>query len=930
MSEVVPRAAESFARLFARRRHLFALGIGLLTLFFAWQMTHLRIETRFLDLLPRGHPFIQTYEAYDDVYGNANAVLLAVVAREGSIYDPAVLEAVHTATEGVDSSIVAPEVNAHPASAYVSAEGPIAVAVQAVVRLVDRVFRSGAAAPADTGVDHNLVASLTHFTVRDQRVLPDGTLVAPQMVERVPHTPEALEALRVRVRRSPTTFGVLVSPDESAALVRAAYVETHIDYAALFKHLRALEADIEARFPVDVHVAGQPMLFGWAYAFATEILLVFALTGIVSGVLLWAYFRRVYGVFLPLSGAAANVVWGLGFAGWTGIHLDPLVLVVPMLITARAVSHSVQFVERFYEEYEALGDKDEACIRSMAELLLPGGLAIGTDCLGLLVISLATIPLIHQLGLLSAFWAASILVTEMLLNRLLILYLPAPRVREHHVSPLAARLLGAAARVLASRRGAATVVGVFALLVICSAWLARGVTVGESRPGSPILYADSEFNLAAREIGRRFTGLDDLLLVAHGRQPGRVLAPDSLRYLEALQGVLGSAAEAGGSISLVDLLKQTNRTFHNNDPRWAMVPQTGTEVLGLSFLMETSVPLPGILDPYRAPDGRSLAVRVFYRDHRAETIDAAMARLREFLGREELDGTLAIRLRAPEPRGLRAVLPWLGRVLPEREPRLEVSVPAAGGGRRLLDVGRGPLAAPDPGSPDALAHWTGGNGVAAELRRGEAGHELWVRHSGGEFQRQPSGAWLEDGVELRLAAGTIGVLAASNQEIDRSHTFGLVVALAATFLLLVLSYRSLLVGFLLLGSLATAALVALATQALLGIGINVNTLPVQAIGIGIGVDYAIYIVDRIVQERRGGLEPARAIDRAVRTTGLAIAFTASTLVAGVLFWIPISSLRFSAEMAGLLSVLMVVNALGAILLVPSVLRLVPERWLARL
>jgi hypothetical protein len=102
---------------------------------------------------------------------------------------------------------------------------------------------------------------------------------------------------------------------------------------------------------------------------------------------------------------------------------------------------------------------------------------------------------------------------------------------------------------------------------------------------------------------------------------------------------------------------------------------------------------------------------------------------------------------------------------------------------------------------------------------------------------------------------------------------------------------------------------------------------VQAIGVGIGVDYAIYIVDRIFQERADGLARLDAIARAIRTTGLAIAFTASTLIAGIIFWIPISSLRFSAEMSLLLSILMTVNALGAVLLVPALLRLLPESWL---
>jgi hypothetical protein len=49
---------------------------------------------------------------------------------------------------------------------------------------------------------------------------------------------------------------------------------------------------------------------------------------------------------------------------------------------------------------------------------------------------------------------------------------------------------------------------------------------------------------------------------------------------------------------------------------------------------------------------------------------------------------------------------------------------------------------------------------------------------------------------------------------------------------------------------------------------------------------------------------------------MAVTFTATTVVGGILFWI-FSSLRFQAEMAQLLAVLMIVNMLGAIIVVPA-------------
>ena len=87
-------------------------------------------------------------------------------------------------------------------------------------------------------------------------------------------------------------------------------------------------------------------------------------------------------------------------------------------------------------------------------------------------------------------------------------------------------------------------------------------------------------------------------------------------------------------------------------------------------------------------------------------------------------------------------------------------------------------------------------------------------------------------------------------------------------------------------------------------------------GVGIGVDYAIYIVDRIRQEVVDTADIDEAVRRAVRTTGMAVSFTATTIVGGIFAWM-FSNLRFQAEMAQLLVILMVINMLGAITVVPA-------------
>src|SRR4029453_2003863 len=134
--------------------------------------------------------------------------------------------------------------------------------------------------------------------------------------------------------------------------------------------------------------------------------------------------------------------------GWAGIAFDPLVIVIPMLITARAVSHTVQMAERFFEDYERLYPvyedpqraKLEAAAVAMAELIVPGTLGILTDVAGLLVILVTTIPQMRDLGIFGAFWVAAIVVTVEILHPILICWLPAPHDYHHYVPKVMRRV----------------------------------------------------------------------------------------------------------------------------------------------------------------------------------------------------------------------------------------------------------------------------------------------------------------------------------------------------------------------------------------------------------------------------------------------------------------------------------------------------------
>ncbi|MEL7449309.1 MAG: MMPL family transporter [Pseudomonadota bacterium] len=233
----------------------------------------------------------------------------------------------------------------------------------------------------------------------------------------------------------------------------------------------------------------------------------------------------------------------------------------------------------------------------------------------------------------------------------------------------------------------------------------------------------------------------------------------------------------------------------------------------------------------------------------------------------------------------------------------------------------------------------------------------------------------DDVVTFRLATGNVGVMAATNEEVQAAQFPILIGVFAAIIVLCVVTfasrraalitlvpaailafmhfapgveasgfrqYVSIALGLYMIGCLvvlptarsvlciviplALVSLLAYALMTVLEIGLKVSTLPVVALGVGIGVDYGIYIYSRFQGFLREGLNVHDAYFATLRTTGAGVVFTGVTLGIGVATWI-MSPLKFQADMGLLLTFMFLVNMLGSILLLPALASwLVPEKY----
>lgn len=180
-----------------------------------------------------------------------------------------------------------------------------------------------------------------------------------------------------------------------------------------------------------------------------------------------------------------------------------------------------------------------------------------------------------------------------------------------------------------------------------------------------------------------------------------------------------------------------------------------------------------------------------------------------------------------------------------------------------------------------------------------------------------------------LAGGSVGVQAGVREVIAGAQIWNLIFALGGIFIFCSINFRSLVAGLILTIPLAISNILTFALMGAYHIGLTVNTYPVASVGIGLGVDYGIYFMSRLLEERKRGVDLNNAVYQTLKTNGRAIIQIATTLTIGLFIWI-FSALKFQAEMGALLAILLFLNMLGALFLVPTIICILKPKFITKI
>jgi uncharacterized protein len=593
------------------------VAMAVITLFFLSQIFHIQMFTQFLDLFPQDHPYVQVHKKFARYFGGAYQATLVLEVKQGDVFNGETLAKMSRINDAVD--------------------------------LIP-------------GVDHFGIYSIASQKVTVLKETAGG-FSSNQIMKEVPKDQTSMEELKKKVFTSANVNGIWVSRDQKALRLDANFIEGKIDFKVLYDTFMGIKKK-ETDANHNIYLTGTPLLYGWIYHYLPDMVIILGVTSVVILLMLFAYMSRGGLWFWPFISAVITSLWGLGFSAILKFHFDPLIIVIPFLLSARAMSHGVQWVERFTEEYQKSGDTKKAALVTGTGLFPPGLIGILADTLALLVICLTPIPTLRNLAYLGFFWSGAMIFTIFFLYPPLFAsfkmirvpvnadMVPVDNANMERMSKKVATKPTILDRTLSYRieyvtehllrriltkmsdwtfgKGRYATVGLSLLVLALAVISSTHLKFGDANPGSPILWPQSEFNRDIMEINKKFPGVDQMWVAVEGKGPASVTYPDVINGMEGLRQYMMADPNVGFAVSIADLIKSANMLAFGNDPKMESIPNSQQAIGNMLALIGVGA-APGEMDTWIDYNLTSTNVKLFLKNHEGPVLEDVINRVKDFI-----------------------------------------------------------------------------------------------------------------------------------------------------------------------------------------------------------------------------------------------------------------------------------------------------------
>ncbi|NVK24353.1 MAG: RND family transporter [Gammaproteobacteria bacterium] len=579
----------SLEKLLFRQRPLVIIVFAFLTLFLGYQASKIQLDASFNKNIPLNHEYMKTYVKHSKDFGGANSIYISVCDRDGHIFNPEFFQSLK---------------NVH-----------------------DQLFFI-------PGVNRTLVTSLYSPSTRFIEVVEDGFAGGPVIPADFSADEQGLSVVKQNIEKA-GIVGRLVADDYSCAMVSSQLLEINpetgekVDSIAI---ANLLEEQIREKFENDktsIHIIGFAKVMGDVASGAKDVVMFFGIAIAITALMVWIFIRSALLTVLPIVCSFIAVIWQLGMLNSIGFGLDPMSILVPFLVFAIGVSHSVQMINSIGKRVHEGMSAKEASSASFVKLLIPGGVALLSDTVGFLTLLTIDIGIIRELAITASLGVAVIIFTNLFLLPVLSSYIDfdkqfksQPEGTHDHIWQTMSKFT--------KPKFASTIIAITALLFMLGHIKSQEMKIGDMQAGTPSLHEDSRYNQDTFLITDRYAISTDILKVIVETNDDNLdddITYDCTSYqtmdlIDRFQWRLTNVEGVQSAISLSSVAKVVNTGYNEGNLKWRTLPRNPATLVQSTARVETST---GLLNR----DCSAMPIILFLEDHKAETLERVVKAVKD-------------------------------------------------------------------------------------------------------------------------------------------------------------------------------------------------------------------------------------------------------------------------------------------------------------
>jgi uncharacterized protein len=334
---------------------------------------------------------------------------------------------------------------------------------------------------------------------------------------------------------------------------------------------------------IQMHYAGLPFVRSViAQQVSQELKVFLALSILVTGIILFIFFRSFRAMIFPLIVIGVVVIWVLGTIALFGFKITLLSGMIPPIIVVIGIPNAVYLMNKYHSEFVSHGDKMLAINRVIQKIGMATFLTNLTTAIGFLVLLTADISILREFGIVAGINVMATFVVSLILIPGVFSWMPAPSARHlrHLDFKLLDTLLGAIDGIVHRQRSF-----IYAVTIILVGFAFIGMlrihTVSfmvDDLPEESTEKKDLKFFEA------NFSGVMPLEIVVDTGKRRGVIDVKNLQKIDAFEQFLDSLQPISNPVSIVSFVKASKQAFYNNNPARYSLPDNRERNFILPYL----------------------------------------------------------------------------------------------------------------------------------------------------------------------------------------------------------------------------------------------------------------------------------------------------------------------------------------------------------